>query len=172
MQPLEVRPARPEELDEVGRITVAAYEALLGAELGEYRAELQDAAGRAANATLLVAAGPDGLAGTATYVEGPTSPLHEFDDDDAASIRMLAVDPAFQGRGAGRRLAQACVDRARADGRRRVMLYSTEPMVVARGMYERMGFRRDEARDWPFEREDGSTFVLLCYVLDLDAPAG
>lgn len=170
MAQLAVRAALPEEFERVAELTVDAYARVLGDELGEYRDELADVATRAKSAEVLVAVGAEGVVGAVTYVPGADSPLLEFEDPDAAGIRMLAVDPAFQGLGAGRVLTEACIERARAAGRRRVLLYSTAPMVIARAMYERMGFRRDEARDWPFEREDGSTFVLLCYVLELDAP--
>lgn len=170
MAQLAVRTALPEEFERVAELTVAAYARVLGDELGEYRDELADVATRAKSADVLVAVGAEGVVGAVTYVPGADSPLLEFEDPDAAGIRMLAVDPAFQGLGAGRMLTEACVARAREARRRRVLLYSTAPMVIARAMYERMGFRRDEDRDWPFEREDGSTFVLLCYVLELDAP--
>lgn len=171
---LAIREAREDEYDEVGRLTVEAYQATLRDELGEYRDELLDVATRASSATVLVALDRDVLLGTVTYVAGTQSELHEFDDPESASIRMLAVHPRHQGHGVGRSLTEACLARARAAGRRRMLLYSTEPMVVARGMYERMGFRREPSRDWPFEREDGSRFVLLCYVLDLrrDAEPG
>jgi len=127
-------------------------------------------AGRAASADVLVAVEDGTALGSVTYVPGPSSPLHEFDDPDAASIRMLAVALGAQGRGVGHALAAACVDRARAAGRHRVVLYSTDPMAIARAMYERMGFVRDAPRDWSFEREDGSVVMLRCYVLEFGVP--
>lgn len=167
---VEVREARPDEFGAIGDLTVEAYAALLGADhLSDYRAELEDVAGRASSATVLVAVEGGAVLGSVTYVPGPQSPLHEFEDPEAASIRMLAVAPAAQGRGIGHELTAACIALARSAERRRVVLYSTEPMVVARAMYERMGFVRDEGRDWTFTREDGSTLVLLCYELELRA---
>jgi ribosomal protein S18 acetylase RimI-like enzyme len=76
---------------------------------------------------------------------------------------MLAVDPRFQGRGAGAALMAACLDRARADGRHRLVLHTTADNAFARAMYERMGFRRDPARDW----DPDPAVHLVGYELDL-----
>jgi GNAT superfamily N-acetyltransferase len=62
-------------------------------------------------------------------------------------FRFLAVDPAARGRGIGRALFAACLDRARAAGKRRMALPTTEWMVTARAMYERAGFRREPEGD-------------------------
>ena len=165
---IEIREARPEEFPSISALTIDAYAAIFGIDdLWDYRDELADVAGRAASADVLVAVEHGSVLGSVTYVPGPSSPMYEFDDPDAASIRMLAVALDAQNRGVGRALAAACVDRAHAAGRHRVVLYSTDPMVIARGMYERMGFVRDAPRDWSFEREDGSTMLLRCYVLKI-----
>jgi len=154
--PLSVRVAAVVEYPEVARLTVAAYEALVGPErLFGYRDELEDVAGRAAAGTVLVAVdGADAVLGAVTYVPGPRTPLSEFDDDDACGIRMLAVDPARQGGGAGRALTVACIERAQADGRGRIVLHSTSAMEIARGMYERLGFERTPRRDVIVPSED------------------
>ena len=170
-----VRPARPEDHGAVGRLTVAAYRALPGMALSDaYAAELADVATRAAAAAVLVAvdagssspaeggAGPPVL-GAVTYVPAAASPLAEMLGPGEAGVRMLAVDPAAQGRGAGRALLAACVERARADGRSRLVLHSTEAMVVAHRLYERAGFRREPARDWLPVPD----LLLLAFVLDL-----
>ena len=54
--------------------------------------------------------------GCVTYVPGPASALAEMIEPGEAQIRMLAVAPAAQGRGAGTALAEACIERARGDG--------------------------------------------------------
>jgi ribosomal protein S18 acetylase RimI-like enzyme len=164
-----VREVRPDEYAAVAALTVAAYEVLFADEgLGEYRAALEDVAGRDAAGTVLVAVDPHGeLQGAVAYVPGPTTSMSEFDDADACGIRMLAVDPRHQGAGAGRRLTEACIARGRADGRARVVLHSTRAMEVARGLYERMGFVRATARDveFPPQADDDEPFVLLGYEL-------
>ena len=146
---IEVRPVRPEEHDAAGRLVVAAYRALPGSHMtGGYETELADVARRAAEAEVLVAAGDGALAGCVTFVPDHRNPWAEGLRPDEASIRMLAVDPAAQGRGAGCALLDACTDRARALGRGAVFLHSTPWMTAAHHIYERAGFVRVPDRDW------------------------
>lgn len=167
-----IRPARHDELASVGALTVAAYADLLGEEnLGGYERELADAARRAREADVLVALDDDGaILGTVTYVASVDSALAEFEDPEAAGIRMLAVDPRRQGEGIGRALVRACVDRARASGRARVVLHSTEPMTTAQSLYRSMGFVATPEHDEYVETERSGTDVplrLIAYTLEL-----
>lgn len=170
--PLQVREASAAEYPAIARLTIAAYEALFGAEnLHDYRDELADVAGRAAAGDVLVAVDGDGvLVGSVSYVPGPGTAISEFEDADACGIRMLAVDPASQGNGAGRALTEACLERGRAAGRRRVVLHSTPAMSVARGMYTRLGFRRAPERDVLVPMEDvggAEPLLLMAYEREL-----
>jgi ribosomal protein S18 acetylase RimI-like enzyme len=148
---VEIRIVRPDEHERLGEITVVAYRAInppdAADDLAEYEAELRDVAGRSAGADVLVAVDGDVLGGV-TYVPDRSSPFAEFDEPDAAGIRMLAVAPEAQGRGVGEALTRACIDRAAAAGRAQVLLHSTEWMTTAHRIYERLGFRRDPALDW------------------------
>lgn len=160
--PIRIRSLRADEHDlhrALGRLTVDAYRPLVR-DMDEdgYDRELADVAGRVAVATVYVALDVRGcgdggrggrgvLLGGITHVPDGGSPLAEFDDPDAAGIRMLAVAPEARGRGVGESLVQACLDRARADGRERVVLHSTEPMTAAHRLYGRMGFDRDPSLD-------------------------
>ncbi len=63
-------------------------------------------------------------------------------------MRMLAVAPAARGRGVGRLLTVACLDRAREEGCHRFVLSSGPRMTGAHAMYEGMGFERSPERDW------------------------
>jgi GNAT superfamily N-acetyltransferase len=111
-------------------------------------------AGRAAGADVLVAVDGDGaVLGGVTYVPDPSSPWAEFEDTDAAGIRMLAVAPEAQGRGVGEALTRACIDRAVAAGRGQVMLHSTDWMTTAHRIYERLGFQRDPSFDRQIDEE-------------------
>ena len=164
MDTLHIRRAQPKEHDLVGTLTVAAYESIEGMPLGHYRATLRDVASRAADAEVLVAVDASGqVLGAVTYVPGPDSGAAEFSDGDAAGIRFLAVDPDAQGRGVGRALVEACLERAHAAGRARVVLHSTRWMADAMRLYERLGFVREAGLDW--EPEPG--VALLGYVCEL-----
>ena len=145
---LEVRPVRPDEYETVGRLTVAAYESLPGEIVGGYDRVLADVAGRAEDAVVLVAVDDGQLVGSVTYVPDESSPFAEDLRDGEAGIRMLGVDPAAHGRGVGWALVHACVERARADGRRGLFLSSTPVMAAAHRLYERAGFVRTPERDW------------------------
>jgi ribosomal protein S18 acetylase RimI-like enzyme len=159
-----VRPVEPREYEAVGDITVAAYTTVDGFSPGaRYETELRDVASRVESAEVLVAAGPDGrVLGAVTFVPGP-GPLAEFDGPGESGMRMLAVDPAAQGRGVGRLLAQACVERARASGRSRLVLHTTTAMHAAHRLYQRLGFAR--APDLDMRTQGG--MLLEAYVYEL-----
>ena len=144
---------RPGEHEALGKLTVAAYARVdpRTVEDGEedYAAELADIGRRAADADVLVAVDPErGVLGGVTYVPGPESSSAEFDDSDAAGIRMLAVSSEAQGQGVGEALVRACLARAAAAGKHRILLHSTDRMATAHRLYLRLGFVRDESTDW------------------------
>jgi len=158
-----VRDARPEEFDELGRMTAEAYR--LAGETDEgYFPELLDVAERARHVPVLVAveAGTERLLGTTTYIPGP-GPYHEGDFGDVASMRMLAVAADAQGRGVGRALVQACIERTRAGGRTGLALYTRPFMTAAHRLYESLGFRRVPEQDWQFDPGEW----LWAYRIDL-----
>lgn len=140
-----IRLIRSDECETLGNLTVAAYHAIQ-AEMphqDEYDVSLRDVAGRAETSCVSVAVAPDGrILGGVTYVCGPDDPYSEELRDGEAGIRMLAVDPACQGRGVGRALTEWCLDRARAEGSHRMVLHTAHFMPAAVRMYERMGFVR------------------------------
>ena len=152
-------------LEQLGEIVVRAYDAV-GALEGddEYVPELRDVARRVREAVVFAALDEaDGMPlGCVTYVPGPDNAWAEHLRAGEASIRMLAVDPAAQGRGVGTALVEACLVRARADGRRAVFLHSLPVMTGAQRIYDRLGFRRVPERDWVFP-----DFLLMGFVLDL-----
>ena len=111
-----VRPAEPVDYPAVARLTVDAYQAdgQLNDSAASYANTLADVAARAEAGALLVAVdsaanAPDVL-GSVLFVE-PGSQYAELSRAGEAEFRMLAVDPTAQGRGVGRALVQACVDR-------------------------------------------------------------
>lgn len=145
---------------------VAAYEALPGGHMSEeYAAELADVGRRAAGTEVLVALDDDGsVIGCVTFVADPSSPWAELAEDGEAAIRMLGVDPKAQGRGVGRALVDACVERARRLRRRAVLLHTTPWMTAAHRLYEKSGFVREPARDW----QPTPAVPLLAFRLPLD----
>jgi N-acetylglutamate synthase-like GNAT family acetyltransferase len=145
---LVVRQARPSEYAQVGRLTADAYRAdgLLDADdhLVErsYEYKLLDAALRAQQAELWVAAEDGEILGTVTWCP-PGSPWRQLAQrDDQAEFRMLSVAPAGRRRGVGRTLVDACLSRAQQDGMSEVVIWSHPLMTGAHLLYDKMHFER------------------------------
>ena len=145
-----IREARPDEYEAAGEVCALAYAAFGEIDV-TYLDEVRDVAERARAIPVLVAVQPDGtLLGTVTYVPGP-GPFAETELADEAGFRMLAVAPWAQGRGVGRRLVEACVERARGDGRTAIAILTAPSMQIAQRMYESMSCVRVPSRDWEYE---------------------
>lgn len=116
-----------------------------------YLSSALDLEGRlVAGGDILVAQRDGTIVGTITYFRdandegmGPGFP------PGTAGIRATAVDPASRGLGLGVSLVEACLDRARADGRGAIALHTAGFMIAAMGLYERTGFVRDPSFDYP-----------------------
>ncbi len=147
----ELRRARPDDLEAVGELTVAAYTPFTLGPEDPYVARLRDAAGRDRGAELWVAvgAGSDGeeLLGSVSYCP-PGSSWRELGRDHEGEFRMLSVAPAAQGRGVGTALARLCEERARDHGAEAMVLSSLPEMAAAHRVYARLGYRRLPERDW------------------------
>jgi ribosomal protein S18 acetylase RimI-like enzyme len=162
-----VREARESELAEVGALTVAVYDGMVGS---AYLEVLRDARSRwdsPATATLVALDdGTDGLLGAVVYA-GPGSPWRDLGVDDEPEIRMLGVLEQARGRGVGEALVRACIARARAAGAPRLALSTTPDMRDAHRLYERLGFVRTPERDWAPQPH----LTLLAYVYRLEVAA-
>lgn len=144
---LTVRAAAAADFPHISELTVRTY---LGGGLAsaDYATALADVEGRAALAELLVAEDEAGrIVGSVALVLagefGEVTVSHE-----EAAFRMLVVDAAARGRGIGELLVRTCLDRARAAGKRRMVLSTDPRMHAAHRLYERLGFTRLPERDW------------------------
>ena len=158
---LAVEAASAADFAAIAQLTVGVYR---GEELASegYVPQLADVAGRAERADLLVVRDDGRVVGSVALVlVGDFGEITESDDE--AAFRMLVVDPAVRGRGIGELLVRTCLDRARAAGKRRLVLSTDPRMTSAHRIYERLGFRRLPERDWsPVPGVD-----LLVYSLEL-----
>jgi predicted N-acetyltransferase YhbS len=113
---LSVRDAQPSDHPAIHDVLLAAYReyaaALPPAVFDGYLADILDLDGRARDGRLVVAEHAGRVVGTVTW----------YDDAGAegigwptgwAGVRALGVDPAVRGRGVGRALMRACLERAR-----------------------------------------------------------
>jgi ribosomal protein S18 acetylase RimI-like enzyme len=145
---VEIRPVAPAEFERAGAIVVAAYRALEGDLEEDYAAQLADVGRRSTEAEVLVAADDRDVLGCVTFVPDVHSPWAELLEPGESAIRMLGVDPGAQGRGVGRALVLACVERTRSLGHGALFLHSTPWMPAAHRLYESIGFTRVPERDW------------------------
>jgi ribosomal protein S18 acetylase RimI-like enzyme len=149
MADLIIRPAREADLPAVGAITVEAYRAdgFVG-DHDDYASTLADAASRFRDAELLVAQDESGAVLGSVTVVRPGTPYSEVSKPGELEFRMLAVTAAARGRGVGETLVRAVIDKAREAGATHVVLSSSEKMLAAHRLYERLGFTRLPERDW------------------------
>ena len=92
---------------------------------------------------LLVAEQDGAVIGAVLHV-GPGRPRAGFFPPEWSLIRMLVVDPARRGQGAGRMLVAACLRLAQEVGAPAVGLHTSPNMAPAPRMYEELGFVRDQ----------------------------
>jgi ribosomal protein S18 acetylase RimI-like enzyme len=166
----EVREVRPDEYATAGEVTALAYVEFADStspEWAEYLARIADIAGRATRTTVLVAVGGNRVLGSATLelterIEATgTKPVAP----DEVHLRMLGVHPDQRRRGIGRLLVNASIDVARANGRRRLTLETTDRMHAAQALYQSMGFR------WLGVREVAPGLSFQDYEMRLDTMA-
>jgi GNAT superfamily N-acetyltransferase len=163
-----IRPARPDEYDEIGELAVRVYlaEGYTRTD-SRYNTVLRDVAPRAEKADLVVSVDEaDTILGTVTYA-GLGSPYAEHvSSPEEASFRMLVVDPAARGQGIGEALVRWCIDRALASGVQWLRLSTLPGMAAAGRLYLRLGFVRTRERDW--SPEPG--VELITYGLEITPP--
>ncbi|MEV6717003.1 GNAT family N-acetyltransferase [Lentzea sp. NPDC051208] len=149
MADLIIRPATEADLQAVGSVTLEAYVAdgVVDAH-DSYAAVLSDAESRFRDAELLVAQDESGTVLGSVTVVRPGTPYAEISRPGELEFRMLAVSAAARGRGVGEALVRAVFDKARAAGVTHVVLSSSEKMLAAHRLYERLGFTRLPERDW------------------------
>jgi ribosomal protein S18 acetylase RimI-like enzyme len=156
-----VEDATPADWPRIAELTVAVYrDERLASDA--YLPQLADVAGRAGRSQLIVAREDGAVVGAVALVLGGDFGEVTRSPDEAA-FRMLVVDPAARGRGVGETLVRECLDRARAAGRRRMVLSTGPQMAAAHRVYRRLGFTRLPERDW----SPRPGIDLLVYALEL-----
>jgi ribosomal protein S18 acetylase RimI-like enzyme len=145
-----IREARPQELAGVEDLVKVAYREFRDLMPVGVWQRWMDNIGEALHAPggiVLVAVEAGVMVGAVTFFSDAAQ-SHQGDwPPGAAAIRMLAVSPARRGRGYGRRLTQAALDRARKLGISTIYLYTGTFMTAARRLYEHLDFQRAKEFD-------------------------
>lgn len=120
-----------------------------------YRASMQDVdetRQRVEAGECWVATHANRLVGTILFrapdITGHEGGCAHYERADVASFHQFGVEPAWQGRGVGRRLLEIAADRALECGATELACDTAEPARHLIEHYERWGFRRVESVDW------------------------
>ena len=146
---VRIREARAEEFDRIGELRVAAYRADgFLSETSTYADTLR-VLGMDGTGEILAAVDGERLLGTVTLVIWPHGGevLHNPGEGE---IRALAVARAARGRGIGRALLAAVMQRATAREVCELLLLTQPEMRVAQHLYAEAGFRRLPGRDYEY----------------------
>ena len=166
-----VREAVPDEFLEIGKLMVSVYSQLEGFPTKEEQPDYYKMLANIGSLTknpktkLLIAASSNGKIGGGVvyfsdmkyYGSGGTATKEK----NAAGFRLLAVDPATRGKGIGKLLTEACIQRARDEKQKQIIIHTTKAMQVAWKMYEKMGFKRSKDLDFMQEELPVFGFRLL-----------
>ena len=161
---MEVRDARPDEFASIGDLRIAAYQADGYLSDGSSYAATLRTLGMDGTGEILAAVDDGRLLGTVMLLSWP----HGGEVVRAAGeaeVRALAVSEHARGRGVGRALLAAVMQRASLRGVRHLLLLTLPDMRAAQHLYTEAGFRRLPDRDF----QPGAGPALLAFGLPLSA---
>ena len=166
-EPITFRNAREDELDALSSLIRASYVEYENSYPPAVWPRYYEAVGNTRDlppaAELIVAERENRIVGCVTfYADGTQSRQGEWPEGWAGILR-LAVPPEERGARVGRSLVEEAIRRCRERGVGTLALHTTVWMAVARNMYERMGFVREESFD--FHPRPG--VIGMGYKLDL-----
>ncbi len=159
---ITLRAAREDEVDIIASLIVDAY-AEFAAHMSpdawsSFAQDIANVRGRLVEAEQIVAERDGGIVGTVTlYLDWRGA------QKVASAVRLLAVPPSARETGVGRALMEHCLDRAREEGKKRMVLTTMLEMGTARELYEKLGFEREPHLDHmpaPGVRAEGYSLTL------------
>lgn len=153
-----IRNAQPNEFSYIGQLMVKVYSQLDGFPKEDEQPNYYKMLANIGDLTLkpetelLVAVSPENeIAGGVVYFSdmqyygsGGTA----TQEKNASGFRLLAVDNLFRGKGLGKLLTLACIEKAKAKNHTQVVIHSTKAMQTAWKMYEDLGFKRADDLDF------------------------
>lgn len=143
---LIIRDANTRDYKEVALLSVESYreysQSLTSENWNKMKTNLSNVSEVANQAKLIVAEQNHKLVGSVFYCRPGTSSSRLF-RPEWASLRMLAVLPNYRGQKIGRYLSEECIQRAKLDRAEVVGLHTSELMISARKLYDKLGFQQD-----------------------------
>lgn len=140
-----IRMADPGEYDRAAAVATAAFNRLGELADPEQARKLAERVGATtrdpAPGKVIIAVDGEAVVGSLVY-NAPGKGQHPLFSDGWSFFRSVGVDAAYAGRGIGRRLVEAAIERARHDGAAWLGLYAADINEAAVGLYLDMGFRR------------------------------
>lgn len=154
----EIRKAKPEEFANIGQLMVDVYSQLEGFPKENEQPNYYEMLRQIGNLTskpsteLLVAVETNGkIKGSVVYFgdmqyygSGGTATKEK----NAAGFRLLAVANDSRGLGIGKMLTATCIEKAKQQNQKQIIIHTTAAMHVAWNMYEKFGFKRSEDLDF------------------------
>ena len=70
-----------------------------------------------------------------------------FFEPDWCYIRLVAVNPKYEGKGIAKKLTQQCIQNAKETGEKTIALHTSEFQNAARHIYENLGFEKQKEFD-------------------------
>lgn len=139
---MNLRTYRPADAPRIDALAVAAFEQFKDAytDWPVFRAKISNMSALSGAGEIIVAELDGEIAGAVAYI-GPGKEKASFFRPEWPVMRMLVVAPNALGRGLGKALAEACLQRATRDGADVFALHTSELMHVALPLYQRMGFK-------------------------------
>lgn len=144
--PPNVRPIVPADYEVVGELATNVY--IGGGFSGpEAEARLRDVSNWCREGRVLTAESPAGdLIGCVALFPWSSS-YATVATSGEAEVRLLAVTPAWRGRGAGAALMEACERETRETTASALVLWTKPQMTAAQRLYARLGYVRTPGRD-------------------------
>jgi ribosomal protein S18 acetylase RimI-like enzyme len=140
------RDALEKEFDTIASLAVAAYSEyshfLTPHNWNVMRTNLSDVVEMAKRGRFIVAERGREIVGSVVYCCPGMSDTRLF-QPEWASVRLLAVLPQYRSQGIGQLLSLECIRRAKQDKAEIIALHTSELMVAAQRMYEKLGFKQD-----------------------------
>ena len=145
MMKILIRDASQSDFEDIANISLAAYReyahVLTPENWHKMKQSLSSVKQTAMVADYIVAKMENKIVGAiAYYPPGKSNP--KFFDSSCASLRLLAVEPNYRGKGIGNKLTIAGIQQAEKDSAAAIGLYTSEAMTTAHKLYSRLGFER------------------------------